>query len=487
MNKHAYRETAARGTQGSSPGCQGEGYIDHRFRFPLSMVILIVLGLAAGSGVAGTVQARTITLAEVLQGVEKQAPALKAAYATADVASAKRHQAISSFLGEIDVYAHDLHFNDNRLTQPISPPINFSTMSFDRNQIGYGLRAHLPIDVSGRLRNSLHASSHQTKAARADAENAHLSIMYEAASLYRELEKIVGQREALLKQEEALQKHFQVAEEAVRVGRIAIVEKLRLVAEMKAVEGRLVGLNGIESGIRARLAALLDVPSFTDSIQVCSDQPDSMPSLLNAIDNRPDLQAAAERSRSGKSAVKAVWGGFLPDLFVTADWQQNQGYDGSGRHDATWQVAIQASLPLWKGTKRIAALHEAQARSRVAEYYAEAQRKSARAEVVAARGAFDAAGAQYSAAKSALEAAEEVARIQTDRFNNGRLSAADLVDAEATLAGARSELSSSLVRWWQADDARRQSVGLPPAAYGNSMMFSHRVTSVPIAQERKIL
>jgi len=428
---------------------------------------MIIIGLTADSVMPGTVRAGTTSLKEILKGVENHTPALKAAYATADAAEAQRHQVLGNFLGEINVYAHDLHFNDNRLTRPISPPINFSAMTFDKNQIGYGLIAKLPIDISGRLRNNFHASSHQANAARADAETAHLSVMYSATSLYRELERIVGQREALLKQEEALQKHVQVAEEAVRIGRIALVEKLRLVAEIKAVEGRLVGLDGIESGIRARLAALLDVTSFVDSIQVCANQPDSMPTLLNAIDDRPDIQAAVERSRSGKSAVKAAWGSFLPDLFVTADWQQNQGYNGSGSNDATWQVAIQASLPLWKGTKRITAMHEAQARSRAAEYYAEAQRKTAQAEVVAARGAFNAARAQYSAAESALEAAEEVARIQTDRFNNGRLSAADLVDAEATLAGARSELSSSLVRWWQADDALRQSVGLPPAAYGN--------------------
>ncbi len=431
------------------------------------MVVMIVIGLIADSVMPGTVRAGTTTLREILERAEDNAPALKAAYATADAAAAKRRQAMGDFFGELDVYAHDLHFNDNRLTRPISPPINFSAFTYDKNQVGYGLSAKLPIDISGRLRNHFHALGHQTKAARADAENSHLSIMYGATSLYRDLERIAGQREALLKQKEALQKHVQVAEEAVRIGRIAVVEKLRLVAEIKAVEGRLIGLDGIESGIRARLAALLDVSSFTDSIQVSSNQPDSTSILLNAIDDRPDVQAAVERSRSGKSAVKAVWGSFLPDLFVTAGWQQNQGYDGSGSDDATWEVAIQASLPLWKGTKRIAALHEAQARSRAAEYYAEAQRKNARAEVVAARGAFNAARAQYSAAESAMEAAEEVARIQTDRFDNGRLSAADLVDAEAALAGARSELSTSLVRWWRADDALRRSVGLPPAAYGN--------------------
>ena len=85
--------------------------------------------------------------------------------------------------------------------------------------------------------------------------------------------------------------------------------------------------------------------------------------------------------------------------------------------------------------------------------------------MVAARGAWSATQAQYRAAQSAVLAAEEVTRIQTDRFEQGRLSATDLVDAEATLVGARSELASSLARWWQADDSLRLAMGLAPAAY----------------------
>lgn len=433
----------------------------------LITVTVFIIGLVACSMISETVYAKTASLAGILNAVENKAPALKAAYATADVAVAERHQAVGSFFGEIDAFVHDLHFNDNRLTRPISPPINFSAMTFDKDQIGYGLSARLPIDINGRLRNSLHAASHRADAARSEAENARLSIIYGATALYRRLERIQGQRQALLKQEEALQKHVHVAEEAVRIGRIAVVEKLRLVAELKAVEGHLAGLDGLEVEVRARLASLLDISSFTDTIPAPDKQPDALSAIPGSIDNRPDIQAVRERESAAKSGVKVAWGSYVPDVFATAAWQQNQGYNGSGRDDATWEVGIQVRLPLWDGTRRIAKLHQAQAQSRAAEYHAEAQRKDANAEVVAARGAFDSARAQYGAAESALEAAEEMARIQTDRFNNGRLSATDLVDAEAVLAGVRSELTSSLVRWWQADDSLRLSLGLPPAAYNN--------------------
>ncbi len=453
-----------------------------QLRTSLLAGLVFLIGIVASLSWPRTVSAGTASLGEILHAVEQNAPAIKAADANEDAARAKRRQVIGSFLGEVDVYANDQHFNDNRLTRPISPPIALPALTFDKDQIGYGVGARLPIDISGRLRNNLHAVSHQANAAHADAEDAQLNILYAAASLYRRLDDIHGQRAALLKQEEALRGHVDVAQEAVRVGRIAHVEELRLIAELKAVEGRLAGLDGLESGVRARLASLLNVPSFSDSIPECSVTPDSIPEcsvtpdsmsvISHSIDDRPDIQAALERERSAHSAVKAAWGRYIPEVSVTAGWQQNQGYNGAGKDDATWQVAIQARLPLWNGGQRLAQLSQAKAQQRTAMYHAETERQNAVAEVVAARGAWEAAQAQYRAAQSALSAAEEVARIQADRFNNDRLSAADLVDADAALARARAERTSSLARWWQADDALRLSVGLPPAAYNDETTVS---------------
>jgi len=64
-----------------------------------------------------------------------------------------------------------------------------------------------------------------------------------------------------------------------------------------------------------------------------------------------------------------------------------------------------------------------------------------------------------------VDAATETARIQTDRFAEGRISAADLVDAEAALAAARSDSALALTRWWQAGDHLRRAVGAEPLAY----------------------
>ncbi|RMD87408.1 MAG: hypothetical protein D6813_13595, partial [Calditrichaeota bacterium] len=212
-----------------------EGWPNLIGRFTVLLLLLFFI--------AGAAQAQRANLGWVLHQVEKHAPALKAAYANSDVFSAKRSVARSRFLGEADVFFHTFHFNDNRLTRPISPPITLPALTFDDNQLGYGGGVQLPLDFNGRLRNSFHASSHQAKAAEANAENLRLVLLNKAAALYRGLEQIAGQRKALQKQAEALRAHIKVAETAIEVGRIAAVERLRLVAELKVVEGRLAGLD----------------------------------------------------------------------------------------------------------------------------------------------------------------------------------------------------------------------------------------------------
>ena len=419
--------------------------------------------------IAGPAHAQTADLGQVLHEVEAHAPALKAAYANTDVFKSKRKVVRSQFLGEIDIFGHDLHFNDNRLTRPIAPPINFPALTFDDNQIGYGVNARLPLDINGRIRNSFHALTHQTNAAAENAANLRLVLLNNAAKLFHGLEQISGQRAALQKQAEALQGHIKIASTAIEVGRTAPVERLRLVAELKRVEGKLAGLDGIEAGLRARLAALLERQLFTEIVVAPSREPVSFSTQKDSIKNRPDVLAAKEIEAATNSGVKAAWASFLPDFSANFTWLQNQGYNGSGTDDATWQITFQARFPLWTGGRRTAQIGQAKAQRRAAQHQKEAITENAVAELVAARGAWMAAQAQYHAAKSGITAAAEVTRIQTDRFEQGRLSATDLVDAEAALAGARSELAASLARWWQADDSLRLAMCLPPAAYGEEV------------------
>jgi len=332
---------------------------------------------------------------------------------------------------------------------------------FDDNQIGFGLSAHVPIDVNGRIGARVKAARHEEVASDKDVSAVRLVLFQSASRLYRGLERVLGRRSALTNQAESLEAHEKVAETAIRVGRAARVEGLRLRAELQGVRSRLAELDGVETELRARLAALMGAPRFEASIETSKDPPAAMEAAESLA--RPDVEAAEARVGAAGASVRAARAERLPALNVAAGWERNRGYGTDSA--STWQIGILAQMPLWDGGGRGDAVARAQARERAAAHRLEALEDLSRAEIAAARGKWEAAKASYEATSSGLVAAEETARIQTARFAAGRLSAADLVDAESALASARSDLSTTLADWWEADDAFRVARGLPPADY----------------------
>jgi len=402
-------------------------------------------------------------LTEVLRRVEAYAPALQAATADARAGEEAVRQARGRFFGELTAFVRDSHFNDPRLTEVLSPPLDIGALPFDDDQIGYGVNGRLPLDVNGRLGAGLRAARADAASARADAADVRLRLLHDTARLYRGLQQLAGQRDALERQLEALEAHLRVAETAVRIGRIARVELLRLAAEREGVRGNLAVLDGLAAGLRARLSALMGVERFTDNVDVATGFPEG-PRAAGSLAARPDVIASGERANAAEAGIRSARAERLPELTIEGTWERNQGYSGVGG-DATWQVLLTARVSLWDGSVRRRGVWRARARHEAAEQRLNAQRDAARADLAAAKASWNAARVRLEATVAAVEAADETARIQADRFAAGRLSAADLVDADAALASARADLAQARTDWWQADDAWRLALGEPPGAY----------------------
>jgi len=410
---------------------------------------------------AGNAQSRE--LGDILQLVEKNTPALKAAHARTAMQQEGASQARSSYWGEVDAMAKNSNYDDGRLINPISFPVNMQEDLFDDNQIGYGITGRLPLDINRRIAAKVRAADKRLEVALAHEDNVRLQVLHSAADLYHNLEGVKALEKALEKQIEALQAHIQVATVSISAGRTAPVEKLRLVADLEAVKGKLAGLRGQEQAIRARLAALMGSKSFTDPVQSVSVPPNTIKKIHEDITGRPDIKALQASGDAADAEVDAAFARRLPDLNVNGSWFQNQGFDGEG--DDTWALFVQLKVPLWDGGGRRAEVRRAEAGRKAVRHELEVTRNKAEAEFIAAKAERVAAATSYRATEASVAAAGEMARIQGDRFTAGRISAADLVDAEAALAAARSGSALALTRWWQAEDHIRQAVGLEPIAY----------------------
>ncbi len=402
-------------------------------------------------------------LSEILEKVELNTPALKAAQARTSMQRSAVRQARSSYWGEVDALVKSSHYNEVRMINPISYPVTMKADLFDDNQIGWGVNAHLPLDINGRITAKVHAADKELEAALAREGNVRLQVLHAAADLYHNLEGVKALEKALEKQIEALKTHIQVAEVSIAAGRTAPVEKLRLVADLEAVKGKSATLHGQEQGIRARLAALMGTASFADPVKPVPEPPTANTPVHGDISNRPDIQALQAGCAAGDAQIKAAFAGRLPEMKVNGSWLRNQGYDQDG--EDTWALFVQLQVPLWDGGGRRAEVSRAEAGRSVVRHELAVTQNQAKAERIAARAELEAARASYRATVASVAAARETARIQTDRFSEGRLSAADLVDAEASLAAARSGSALALTRWWQAEDHLRRAVGVEPLAY----------------------
>ena len=181
------------------------------------------------------------------------------------------------------------------------------------------------------------------------------------------------------------------------------------------------------------------------------------------IMNRPDILALEFRGKAADSGIKAAISARFPELNVDGSWIRNQGLNGEG--DDTWAMYVELKLPLWDGGSRKAAVAKAEAGSRAVRNQLISLQNQAKAELAAAKADAVSAEASYKAALASVKAALATEKIQGDRFSKGRISAADLVDAEAALAEARSGRAMALAYWWQAEDSIRRAVGIEPFAY----------------------
>ena len=404
-------------------------------------------------------------LYNLLHQVEKEAPQLHIATAKEEASAAGVRIAKSQYWGHAEVFAQTTHYNTNRLVNGISFPAALTKSLFDQNTYGYGAAYTLPIDIDGRITAKVHAQEHLHQAATQNIHQTRLSLFAQTVSLYRGLQQLEGVKQALNEQLKALNGHYKITEISVRVGRVAAVELLRIQAEIKSVQGQLAGLSGDEARLRSNLAALLNTHHFDHTIDILTSTPEQTSDTNHddPLEHRPDLVAAKDITQAEDENLKGAQREWLPNLSIRTEALRNQGYTARGKNN--WSVTGQISWQFWDGGRRFANTDRAQANQEAAQEQLRNTLNRARAELQTARAKWQAASLQYQAANAGLKASKETERIQSDRFSSGRISAVDLIDAEAALARARAEQTSALANWWLADDQLHLAKGDAPTAY----------------------
>lgn len=213
----------------------------------------------------------------------------------------------------------------------------------------------------------------------------------------------------------------------------------------------------------ARSALGLALGWSPDTIPVPSDTltaPDSEAGAAPTFDAeaRPDLRARAEIVAADRSRQSAAVAAFLPRIEAFAGYQRYADAPFGGDGDA-WSAGVMLRWTVFAGLSRPAALAQARAERETAEVQYARARREARAQVMSARRAVEASLRGVQATGAARVAATEARDLMRRRFEEGLMSATDLLAAEARASAARSRAVDALAGYHMALARLRFALG----------------------------
>jgi outer membrane protein len=186
--------------------------------------------------------------------------------------------------------------------------------------------------------------------------------------------------------------------------------------------GRLVGVAG---GARPADAALPTTPPVLPGLDHL---------IARALDSAPAVRAAEAVRASRRAERLAAFTPYVPSLRVTG------GYDWFAfdfpPEQRSWSVRLVASLPVFNGFQREAALMRASAAERAAEAQARDVVIATRVAVESAAQAIELAGHRVRVSERTVELAREDLRVQEERYQIGAATILDLQASQLTLAEA---------------------------------------------------
>lgn len=168
-------------------------------------------------------------------------------------------------------------------------------------------------------------------------------------------------------------------------------------------------------------------------------------SLDEIVHSRSDMKAMQYGIDAAGASVRMQRASFLPSLNAFASYELND--DGiAGTKGRSWTIGAMIRWNIFSGFDHIGELQKASARLSSLETEFDKMKTNSAREVSAAVRAMKSAAKGVDLASLAVRQAEETHRVRSDRYEKGLERTADLLQAEATLSGARLTYLNSLYK-----------------------------------------
>ena len=428
-------------------GCLKNGRLKNgRFlrRSAALLGFMLLAGGADAESIAVPDASRTLSLRDALALAQVSNVSIRQRQADAEAAAASARSAQSQQKPSVSTTTYAAVGDSSNIltTSPGVMPQNIFVVP-SRGFADQNLMVMVPLFTGGSLAGRTDSARNQAAAAQAGAAETRLTISAEVTQAYANAalgNALVAVAQA---QQSAEDEQVRVTAEKVQAGRSAPVDLLReQAAQAEARQGVLAAVNAQAQAL-VMLRSLLGLPQssgliLTDTLSALVASPTPLPATLAAAlaeaKRRPELTAAQAQVQAAQSGVRSAAGAYAPQVYGVAMGDASQGRD---LQRAGYTLGFTASLPLYDGGQRRSDVDAAKAHAKRAEADAQQAEQQVEQETASAWLTRQTAAAEVQAAAAGETAAQQGYALADLRYNAGKSTAAERLDALAALVRAQ--------------------------------------------------
>jgi outer membrane protein TolC len=374
----------------------------------------------------------------VIQRAMKEHPRVKAAIAALDAEKAGRSELSAPFRPMASANGYVAGGNGSMIFPSTVEPINLALLPPDGAVMG-NLMLMWRVWTGGRDSTVNRLGDARVKAAEHMLATVRQDVSLGIRLAYAELDFRMGAIEAAKSELAAALEMERVTSELERNGRAPRAFVLRASAAARSAEKEVAMAEAAATAARAEMdeAAGGPVGSIV-SDDGTQDVPSELVGALQAAENRSELRFMLAMAESMGLEAESVRRSLSPEVSLMAMGGTARTSRGDSMNDAKFGLVF--SIPLTDGGMRSSRTAMLRAKARELMAQAEEMRLTVRKEVESAWAEWASVDAVTRAADAGLASASEAYDVEKLRYENGRATAAEHLDALASLTRARKDI-----------------------------------------------
>jgi outer membrane protein len=411
-----------------------------------------------------------VSLPEAVEIALSSNPGLAASAHDVDAAEAQADVATGALLPSVGVvggYTHSL--DDQRL---VPARFNGEKGVFGNDLFSADLVVSMPLFTGGRLISEMKAAELLARSADHRLARTREELVFNVSSVFY---RILALRKVVESQEfsnKALQEHLKRIGELIDAQKAANVDRLRTEVRIADIEQRLADTRNRLSIQQRVLANLMGVDDREQSLHARGELtspveqvPGRSESLVAALENRDDYLAARSSLEAQAKRVDAARAGHWPTVSLQGSYGGRWAAGpsdrpvGTDRAEDVGRVGIVVDIPLFEGGRIDARIRRERARLSAARQRLRSLELQIQLDVETALSNLTSARQRVEVTQKAIRQAEESLRIERQKYELGKGSITDVLDAQSALLQTQTQYYRALADHSTASAQYRLAVG----------------------------